>query len=378
MTRLTTGSGGTVRLIKDVTAGSADQALVIPAGCKATLDLNGHTVDRALQEAVAEGSVFIVMGDLTITDSSAAGTGRITGGRTTTSGGGVRANKGTVTLKGGTITGNQAYDSWGGGVYLYDKNSVFRFNGGAITGNTAGRNGGGLHASENCVCGISGNIMIDGNYVNGSPNNLNLAKGAVLQATEALAKTADIHVCTSVVPTDSASVLAVKDLDGKGSVTNFISDWTNCFGKLNGSGDLVLCRRTDAGEALRPGDLALYSHGGAWQIKRVIAAAGDRVVVSGDGEVRVNGTVIEESYAAGNALDTGIPARRINLDAGEIFVLGDERSLSVDSRSAEFGVVREEDVIGTAEYVLWPLYRTRSLKQSEPAEQMAEEGGSTP
>lgn len=144
------------------------------------------------------------------------------------------------------------------------------------------------------------------------------------------------------------------------------------------SGDLVLCRRTTAEEALRPGDLALYSHGGAWQIKRVIAAAGDRVVVSGDGEVRVNGTVIEESYAAGNALDTGIPARRINLDAGEIFVLGDERSLSVDSRSAEFGVVREEDVIGTAEYVLWPLYRARSLKQSETAEQTAVEGGSTP
>ena len=240
-TRLTLGGGGTVRLNRDVTAGSADKALVIPEGCKATLDLNGHTVDRALKQPVADGSVFIVRGDLTITDSSAGGRGAITGGKTTTSGGGVRVNKGSLTLKGGTITGNEAKDSWGGGVYLYDKNCAFHFDGGAITGNTAGRNGGGLHASENCVCEISGDITIDGNTANGSANNLNLAVGAKLQVTGALAASASIHFKTSEAPEALDNVLVAKAVSGQGSVKNFVSDRSDCFGRLSDSGDLELC-----------------------------------------------------------------------------------------------------------------------------------------
>ena len=130
------GNGGVIKLSQNITAGSTDEALTVPAEKTVVLDLNGFTLNRALTGAVANGSVIVVNGTLAIMDG--VGTGVITGGNTTGNGGGI-LNNGTVTLYGGEISGNHA-DGLGGGVYNTATNTDtegFWMTGGLIHANTA-------------------------------------------------------------------------------------------------------------------------------------------------------------------------------------------------------------------------------------------------
>ena len=141
--------GDTVTLTADLKAADTDSRLQIPDGLTVTLDLNGHTLDRALTEprGNAGAAVFVHPGAiLTITDSSAAGSGTITGGYAA-HGGGIN-NTGTVILTGGCITGNRASDS-GGGIANY---GVLILAGGTVSGNTSLTEGGGiLNTAKACL-----------------------------------------------------------------------------------------------------------------------------------------------------------------------------------------------------------------------------------
>ncbi len=130
-------AGGVIKLTQDITAPANADALIVPADKTVLLELNGHSIDRALTSAVANGSVIINNGVLAIMDET--GNGKIKGGNTTGKGGGVY-NNGTFTLYSGEITGNHA-DEMGGGVYNHISNSDtegFWMTGGLIDGNTAG------------------------------------------------------------------------------------------------------------------------------------------------------------------------------------------------------------------------------------------------
>ena len=91
------------------------------------------------------------------------------------------------------------------------------------------------------------------------------------------------------------------------------------------------------------------------QMKRIIAAPGDRVVLSPATETRVNGYPINTAYTSGRTADSEIEARRVNVPQGRYFVQGDQLSLSVDSRQTEYSTVSREEVLGRAEFVLWPI-----------------------
>jgi signal peptidase I len=82
-------------------------------------------------------------------------------------------------------------------------------------------------------------------------------------------------------------------------------------------------------------------------IKRVIGLPGDTVEVR-DGSVWINGTILKESYAVG----TTTPDNRWQLGADQIFVMGDNRELSLDSRS--FGPISVRTVVGRAWIIYWP------------------------
>jgi len=125
-------AGGVIKLSADVTAASTDAALTLPADKTAILELNGHTINRALKAPAADGSVIINNGVLAI-----MGAGQIKGGNTTGNGGGI-LNNGTLTLYGGEITGNKA-KGYGGGVYNTAVNTAtegFWMTGGLIHNNT--------------------------------------------------------------------------------------------------------------------------------------------------------------------------------------------------------------------------------------------------
>ena len=172
-------NGGTVQLTEDI---EISETLVVTRDV--TLDLNGHVL-----KMTGDGSVLKVSdrATLTITDSSAAKSGTITGGNAEDGGGVDVEAYATLEMTGGCITGCRAVD--GGGVYI-DNNATLKMTGGCITDCHASY-GGGIYSYENLYMGGTakiekctsnggsddailnreGNIYADGGTVDGTVNN---------------------------------------------------------------------------------------------------------------------------------------------------------------------------------------------------------------
>lgn len=90
-------------------------------------------------------------------------------------------------------------------------------------------------------------------------------------------------------------------------------------------------------------------------IKRVIALEGDTVeIVEETAEVIVNGEVLDEPYVKGITVNRDFYGEQ-TVPQGCMFVMGDHRTVSHDSRSQEIGFVSVEDVMGEATFRIWPL-----------------------
>lgn len=153
-------------------------ALYVPAGATVILDLNGYTVDRNLKSAQRYGLVIVVMGKLTVIDTSEEGTGVITGGHipdnyedTYSLSGGVMVGwsncKARFDLLGGTISGNY-YDRTGnfaGGVYVYS-GSTFNIEDATVTDNHSPKSG--VFVANGAIMSASGKAVIEGNGPTGS------------------------------------------------------------------------------------------------------------------------------------------------------------------------------------------------------------------
>ncbi len=97
-------------------------------------------------------------------------------------------------------------------------------------------------------------------------------------------------------------------------------------------------------------------------IKRVIGVAGDTIRIDGaNGIVYRNGEALEEGYVSGPTSPKEME-EEVTVPAGYIFVLGDNRAVSKDSRSKEIGLVDTEDVVGKAVWRVWPINRFGAVK----------------
>lgn len=96
-------------------------------------------------------------------------------------------------------------------------------------------------------------------------------------------------------------------------------------------------------------------------VKRVIGLPGDRVELD-DGRVSVNGTPLEEPYAQLDS-DDGL----FTVPEGQLFVLGDNRANSADSRS-QLGYVDVDDIVGRAVLTIWPPDRLGSVTGADHGE----------
>lgn len=110
------------------------------------------------------------------------------------------------------------------------------------------------------------------------------------------------------------------------------------------------------------GDIVAFWFNNKILVKRVIAFPGEWVDIDEDGGVSINGEPLNETYLTEKALGECDIEMPYQVPDGRIFVLGDHRSTSSDSRSSTVGCVAEEQLVGKLVFRVWPFERFGSLK----------------
>ena len=259
--------------------------LMIPAGAKVTIDLNGHTL-----KGNGNGSVVVVNGELTIKDSSSGG--KITGGNASGSkGGGVLVKTGgSLQLLSGTVTGNTA--PYGGGVCV-ESQATFSMDGGEISNNTStnvkGSGGGGVAVEKET--NTVGSFTMNAGKI--SDNSSWIQGGGVFSNGTMVMNGGEISGNTAPV---GAGIISNYDTFtmNAGSVVNNTAD---CTENIKNGGSF----KNALGGGIKVANSKFYFYGGTVSGNKVVSVKdinmcdGGGIHVRDSGEMHVKGSPVVEN-----------------------------------------------------------------------------------
>ena len=128
------------------------------------------------------------------------------------------------------------------------------------------------------------------------------------------------------------------------------------YGKsMNGTldnGDIVVSVKSSN---MKTGDVIAFYYNNNILVKRVIAGPGDWVDIDKDGNVFVNNEKLSEPYLDDKAYGETNIELPYQVPDGRIFVMGDNRKVSIDSRNTSIGCISEEQIVGKIVFRIWPL-----------------------
>lgn len=116
--------------------------------------------------------------------------------------------------------------------------------------------------------------------------------------------------------------------------------------------ELLICNKRSNFES---GDVIAFYFNNKILLKRVIGIPGDVIDIAEDGTVYLNGEILDEPYINEKAFgecDIKLPYQ---VPDNRVFVMGDHRSVSIDSRSTSVGCIADEYIIGKVILRIWPF-----------------------
>ena len=117
-------------------------------------------------------------------------------------------------------------------------------------------------------------------------------------------------------------------------------------------GDIVVSVK---GTKFETGEVIAFYYNNKILVKRVIANTGQWVDIDNDGNVYVDNEKLEEPYIVQKAFGETNIILPYQVPESRIFVMGDNRDASIDSRNTSVGCVSDEQIVGKIVFRIWPL-----------------------
>ena len=119
-------------------------------------------------------------------------------------------------------------------------------------------------------------------------------------------------------------------------------------------GDIVVTVKTSG---FTSGDLVGFYLGNKLLVKRYIAGPGQWIDIDADGNVFVDGMLLDEPYVSDKSMGDCNIELPYQVPENRIFCMGDHRTTSVDSRNTVVGCVADEQIVGKIVFRVWPISR---------------------
>lgn len=125
------------------------------------------------------------------------------------------------------------------------------------------------------------------------------------------------------------------------------------------AGDTVATVKTNT---LSTGDMVAFYYNNKVLVKRVVATSGQWVNIDEQGNVYVNGKTLDEPYVKDKVYGQTDIKLPYQVPEGQYFVMGDHRSVFIDSRNTAIGSIGEEQLVGKLTFRIWLFHKMGVIK----------------